>query len=104
MDLVISEPARGHTLVDVVIADPTHVHLLAQVAIVPMHAASKVARQKERHYSARLQGGNFIPIAIGTYGALLSQTYEFLRDCARRAFFEHGGSSPSTSVLVTWFR
>ena len=25
-------------------------------------------------------------------------------DCARRAFSEHGGSSPSTSVLVTWLR
>ena len=34
------------------------------------------------------------------YGALLSQRYEFLRD----GFSEHGGSSPSTSVLVTWFR
>ena len=34
----------------------------------------------------------------------MSQIYEFLRDCARRAFPEHGGSSPSTSILVTWFR
>ena len=44
----------------------------------------------------------FIHLAIETYGALLSQTYDFLRECARRAFSEHGGSSPSTSVLVTW--
>ena len=29
---------------------------------------------------------------------------EFLRDCARRAFSDHGGSSPSTSVPITWFR
>ena len=50
------------------------------------------------------EGDTFIPIAIETYGALLSQTDEFLRDCARRAFSDHGGSSPSTSVLVTWFR
>ena len=35
---------------------------------------------------------------------LLFQTYEFPRDCARRAFSEHGGLSPSTRVLVTWFR
>ena len=25
-------------------------------------------------------------------------------DCAQRAFSDHGGSSPSNSVLVTWFR
>ena len=29
MDLVISEPARGHTLLGVVMADPTHVDLVA---------------------------------------------------------------------------
>ena len=104
MDLVISEPTRGHTLVDVVIADPTRVDLVARATVVLEHAASKVARQQERHYSGRPRGDTFIPIAIETYGALLSQTDEFLRDCARREFSEHGGSSPSTSILVTWFR
>ena len=57
-----------------------------------------------KHYSGRPRGDTFIPIAIETYGALLSQRDEFLRDCARRAFSDHGGSSLSTSVLVTWFR
>ena len=87
-----------------VIADPTHVDLVARAAFVPDHAASEAARQKERHCSGRPRGDTFIPIAIETYGALLSQTDEFLRDCARRAFSGHGGSPPSTSVLVTWFR
>ena len=103
MDLVISEPGRGHTLLDVVIAVPTHVDLVARAAVVPQHAASKAARQKERHCSGRPRGDTFIPFAIETYGALLSQTYEALRDCVRRAFSEHGISSSSTSVLVTWF-
>ena len=47
---------------------------------------------------------NFIPIAIETYSALFSETYEFLRDRDRRSFSDHGGSSPSTSVIVTRFR
>ena len=38
MDLVISEPARGHNLLDVVIADPTRVDLVARAAVVPEHA------------------------------------------------------------------
>ena len=103
VDLVISEPARGHTLLDVVVAGTTRVDLVARAAIVPHHAASKVRGRK----SGTTMGDRedtFIPIAIETYGALLSQIDEFLRDCAWRAFFEHGGSSPSTSVLVTWFR
>ena len=82
----------------------TRVDLVTQAAVVPQHAVSEAARQKERHYTGRPRGDTFIPIAIETYGALLSQSYEFLRDCARRAFSDHGGLSPSTSVLVTWFR
>ena len=88
------------------IADPTRVGPIARAAVVPQHAASEAARQKERHYSGRPRQDTFIPIAIETYVALLSQTYEFLRDCAP-ALGEHFPSTadhPSTSVLVTWFR
>ena len=35
VDLVISELARGHTLLDVVMVDPTSVDLVTRVAIVP---------------------------------------------------------------------
>ena len=100
----LSLAARGHTLLDVDIADPTHVDSVARTAIVSQHAALEAAWRKERHYCGRPQGDTFIPIAIETRDALLSHTYEFLRDCARRAFSDHGGSFPSTSVLVTWFR
>ena len=72
VDLVISEPARGHTLLDIVIADPTRVDLVARAAVASEHAASEAARQKERRYTGRPQGDTFIPIAIETYGALLS--------------------------------
>ena len=51
MDLVIPEPARGHSLLDVVIADPTRVDLVTREAVVPQHAASKAAR----HYIERSQ-------------------------------------------------
>ena len=101
MYLVISEPARGHSLLDVVA--PTRVNLVARATVVPQHATSEAARQKERHCSGRPRGDTFIPIAIETYGALLSQRDEFMRDRARRAFPEHGVPSPSISVLVTWF-
>ena len=53
VDLVISEPALGHTLLDVVIANLTLVDLVSRVTVVPQHAASKAARKKERHYSRR---------------------------------------------------
>ena len=35
VDLVISEPVRGHTLLDVVIADPTRVGLVARAKLFP---------------------------------------------------------------------
>ena len=70
VNLVISEPPRNHTLLDVVIADPTRVDPVARAPGVPKHAASKTTRPEERHYSGRPQGDTFIPIAIETYGAL----------------------------------
>ena len=39
MDLVISERARGHTLLNGVIAEPTRVDLDTRVVVVPQHAA-----------------------------------------------------------------
>ena len=76
----------GHTLLDVAIADPTRVDLVTRATIVPKHAALEGARQKEQRYSERPRGDIFIPIAIETINALLSQIDEFLRDSARRAF------------------
>ena len=38
VDLLIYEPASGHTLLDVVIADPTRVDLVSRAAVVPQHA------------------------------------------------------------------
>ena len=43
VDLVISEPPRGHTFLDVVIADPTRVDLVARAGDVPHHAASEAS-------------------------------------------------------------
>ena len=80
MDLVISESARGHTSLDVVIADQTRVDLVARATIVPQHATLGVVRPNELHYNGRPRGDTFIPIAIETYDALLSQTNDFLRE------------------------
>ena len=44
MDLVISELALGHTLLDVVMADPMRVDLVVRAVVVPPHAASKAVR------------------------------------------------------------
>ena len=54
--LALLASARGHTLPDVVIADPTRVDLVTRAAVVPQHAASEAAWQKERHYSGRPRG------------------------------------------------
>ena len=43
VDLVIPEPAHGHTLLDIVIADPTRVDLVAQETIVPQHNTAEKA-------------------------------------------------------------
>ena len=41
MDLVIPEPARGHSLLDVVIADQMRVDLVTRTTFVPQHAVSE---------------------------------------------------------------
>ena len=56
VDLVISAPARGYTLLDVFIADPTRVNLVARASVTPQHDASKAARQEARHYGGDREG------------------------------------------------
>ena len=73
---------------------------------VTCHCSDMTTARTATDYSLEYQtvAGQKVPSItsgpIETFGALLSQTYEFLRD----GLSEHGGSSPSTSVLVTWFR
>ena len=44
VDMVMSEPVCGHTLLNFVIADPTRVDMVARAAIAPEHAASQAPR------------------------------------------------------------
>ena len=71
---------------------------------VSIYVASTLMRINTCWLSNATGGSAIVFVSIETYGALLSQTYGILRDYARRAFPEHGASSPFTNVLVTRFR
>ena len=53
MDIVISDAAVGHTLVDIVVANPTRRDLVERVARQDLVAATNADRRKETHYQDR---------------------------------------------------
>ena len=71
VDIVISDAAVGHTLVDIVVAIPTRRDLVERAARHDLVAATNAERRKETHYRDRVAGTNFVPFALETYGALL---------------------------------
>ena len=70
MDIVISDSAAGHTLVDIVVADPTRRDLMEHAARQDLVAATDAERGKETHYRDRGPGTKFVAFALETYGAL----------------------------------
>lgn len=71
---------------DIVTSEHPRGHALLDVVIADLPRVDLVARASRRLVRCCIQ------------------TDDYLRDCARRAFSEHGISSPSASVLVTWFQ
>ena len=104
MDIVISDAAMGHTLVDIVVADPTRRDLVERAARQDLVAATDAERRKETHYQDRAARTIFVPFALETYGALSDRSDRFLVECATLASRESAGSGPSVSLLCTWFR
>ena len=104
VDIVISDAAVGHTLVDIVVADPTRRDLVERAARQDLVAATDAERRKETHYQDRAARTIFVPFALETYGALSDRSDRFLVECATLASRESAGSGPSVSLLCTWFR
>ena len=104
VDIVISDAAVGHTLVDVVVADPTCRDSVERAARHDLIAATDAERRKEAHYRDRAAGTKFVPFALETYGALSGRSDRLLVECATLASRESAGSGPSISLLCTWFR
>ena len=95
VDIVISDAAVGHTLVDIVVANPTRRDLVERAARHDLVAATDAERRKENHYRDRAAGLKFMPFALETYGALSDRSDRFYGLSASR---ECAGSGPSVSL------
>ena len=104
MDIVISDAAVGHTLVDIVVVDPTRRDFVERAARQDLVAATDAERRKETHYRDRATRTKFVPFGLESYGALLDRSDRFLVECATLASKECARSEPSISLLCTWFR
>ena len=92
MDIVISDAAVGHTLVDIVVANPTRRDLVERAARQDLVAATDAERRKETHYQDRAAGTEFVPFALETYGALSARSDRSLVECVTLASRESAGS------------
>ena len=63
VDIVISDAAVGHTLVDIVVADPTRRDLVERAARHGLVAATNAERRKETHYRDCATRTKFVPFA-----------------------------------------
>ena len=66
VDVVISDAAVGHTLVDIVVADPTRRELVKRAARKDLVTATHAERRKETHYRDYATGTKFVPFALET--------------------------------------
>ena len=60
VDIVFSDAAAGHTLVDIVVADHTHRDLVERAARQNLVAATDVEPRKETHSPDRAPGTKFV--------------------------------------------
>ena len=78
VDIVISDAAVGHTLVDIVVADPTRRDLVERTTRQDLVAATDAVRRKETHYRDRAAETKFASFALETCGALSTRSDRFL--------------------------
>ena len=70
VDIVISDAAVGHIVVDIVVADPTRRDLAERTARQDLVAAPNAEGRKETHYRDHAGVMKFVPFALEAYGAL----------------------------------
>ena len=66
VDIVISDDAAEHTLVDIVVADPTRRDLVERAARPYLVAATYAKRRKETHYRDCAAGTKSVYFALET--------------------------------------
>ena len=66
VNIVISDAAVGHTLIDIVVAHPTRRDLVERTARHDLVHATDAERRKETHYRDRAAGTKFVPFALET--------------------------------------
>ena len=103
VDIVISDAALGHILVDIAVVDPSRRDLVERAARQDLVAATDAERWRETHYRDRAPRTKFVPLALETYDALFDRSDRFLVVCATLTSTECVGSGPSISLLCTWF-
>ena len=81
VDIVISDVAAGHTLIDIMVADPTSQDLVERATRNDLVAVTDAERRKEAHYRDCTSGTKFVPFALETYGALFARSDRFLVEC-----------------------
>ena len=64
VEIVISDAAVGHTLVDITVANPTRRDLVERAARHVLVAATDVERRKETHSRDRAARTKFAPFAL----------------------------------------
>ena len=64
VDIVISDAAVEHTLVDIVVADSTRRDLVERATRQDLAAAKDAEQRKETHYRDRAIGTKFVPFAL----------------------------------------
>ena len=104
VEIVISDAAVGHTLVDIVVVDPTRRDLVERATRLDLVTATDAERRKETHYRDRVAGTKFVPFALETHDVLYDRSDQFLVECATFASRECARPGPSVSLLCTCFR
>ena len=82
MDIVISDAAVGHTLIDIVVANPSRRDLVERAATQALVSATNAERRKETHSWDRAVRTKFVSFALDIYGALCDRSDQFLVKCA----------------------
>ena len=80
---MISDVAKGHTLVDIFVAKPTRHDLVGRAARHDLVAATDAKLRKETHYRDRALGKKFAPFPFETHGALRDRSDRFLSSVQR---------------------
>lgn len=72
VDIVISDAATGHTLIDIMLVNPTRRDLVERAAHKDMVAPRNAQQRQEAHYRDHMSGTIFVAFSLETCGALFA--------------------------------